>query len=312
MSVTGAKPPVRIVLAAITGAVIISFSAIFFALSETGPTTGAFFRSFYALPILALIWLGRRSQDQRGSARRWLAVAAGMALGADIVSWHASIESIGTGLATLLANTQVIFVALGAWVFFNERPRRATMATIPVILTGVALVSGVGQGDAFGVDPVRGTLLAMMAALFYGTFILVFRNSNDERTPVAGPLLDATLGAAIGVLVISLLVDPVDFTITWPGHGWLALLALVAQVVGWMLIAFALPRLPAVETATIILLQPALTMLWGAMIFDERPSGLQIIGALIVMAGVAFVAVVRATRPTKDETLLERPVSRQG
>lgn len=312
MSPARTKPSLRIVLAAITGAVIISFSAILFALSETSPTTGAFFRSLYALPFLGIIWLARRSEDRRAPSRRWLAMLAGVALGADIISWHSSIEAIGTGLATLLANTQVIFVALGAWVFLGERPRRATMASIPVILAGVAFVSGVGQGDAFGADPIRGTLLAMMAAVFYGTFILVFRHSSDERTPVAGPLLDATFGAALGVLLISLVVDPVDLTITWPGHGWLILLALVAQVAGWLLIAYALPRLPAVETATIILIQPAMTMMWGALIFDERPSALQILGAVTVLAGVAFVAVMQATRPSDLEPARPQPISRRG
>jgi drug/metabolite transporter (DMT)-like permease len=49
-----------------------------------------------------------------------------------------------------------------------------------------------------------------------------------------------------------------------------------------------------VETSTIILLQPALTLLWGAIIFEERPSSLQMIGAILVLAGVGTVAVARA------------------
>ena len=312
MSSTTAKPSASIVLTAVGGAVIISFSAIFFELSGTSPTTGAFFRNFYALPFLAVIWLSRRPEDSRSRSRRWLAVLAGVALGTDVVTWHFSIESIGTGLATLLANTQVVFVALGAWVFLGERPRRATMASIPVILVGVSLISGVGQSAAFGVDPVKGTLLAMMAAIFYGTFILVFRHAGDERTPVAGPLFDATIGAAFAVLAISLFVEPIDFAFTWPGHGWLIALALVAQVGGWLLISYALPRLPAVETATIILLQPAMTMMWGALIFGERPSPLQITGAAIVLAGVTFVAVMRATRPLSPGPAVEETLSRRG
>jgi drug/metabolite transporter (DMT)-like permease len=51
-----------------------------------------------------------------------------------------------------------------------------------------------------------------------------------------------------------------------------------------------------VEIATIILIQPALTMVWGALIFGERPSTLQIVGAVTVLAGVAFVAFIRARR----------------
>lgn len=275
---------------------MISFSAIFFALSEVSPVTGTFFRAAYALPVLFAIWLIRRRHDQRTASRRWIAVAAGLALGADIVAWHVAINFIGTGLATLIANTSVIFVAIGAWVLLGERPRKATMVTIPVILFGVTLVSGLGQGDAFGSNPVGGALLALLAAMFYATFLLAFRHSNNSQAPAAGPLMEATLGAVIASFVIGMVGPGIQFEVTWPGHGWLLALALGAQVSGWLLIGYALPRLPAVETATIILIQPALTIVWGALIFGERPSLLQILGGVIVLAGVAVVAVVRARR----------------
>jgi drug/metabolite transporter (DMT)-like permease len=283
-------------LAALTGAVLISFSAIFFALSETSPITGAFFRLVYALPALFIIWWLRRHQDRRPRQRRWFAAGAGLALGADVFTWHSSIEFIGAGLATLLANTAVIFVALGAWVILDERPRNTTLAAIPVILLGVALISGLGQGNAFGSNPVQGTILALLAAVFYATFLLAFRHSNDEKAPAAGPLMEATLGGALTTLVIGVVGSGIDFAFTWPAHGWLLALALGAQVTAWLMISYALPRLPAVETATIILIQPALTMVWGAIIFGERPSPLQIGGAVVVLAGVAFVAFARGRR----------------
>jgi drug/metabolite transporter (DMT)-like permease len=283
-------------LAALTGAVLISFSAIFFALSGVSPVTGTFFRAGYALPVLFVLWWFRRGHDRRPSSRRWIAVGAGLALGADVFAWHSSIEFIGAGLATLIANTSVIFVALGAWIILGERPRNTTMAAIPVILVGVTLVSGIGQDGAFGANPVQGTLLALLAAIFYASFLLGFRHSNDERAPAAGALMEATFGAAVASLVIGTFTSGIDFSFTWPAHGWLLALALGAQVVAWLMIGYALPRLPAVETATIILIQPALTMIWGAIIFDERPSALQIGGAAIVLAGVAFVAFVRARR----------------
>jgi drug/metabolite transporter (DMT)-like permease len=283
-------------LAALAGAVLISFSAIFFALSDVSPITGSFFRAGYALPVLFAVWWLRRKQDRRPPSRRWIAIGAGLALGADVITWHTSIDLIGAGLATLLANTSVIFVALGAWIILGERPRNTTMAAIPTILVGVTLVSGLGQGNAFGSNPVRGTLLALLAAIFYATFLLGFRHSNDEKAPAAGPLMEATLGGAIASLLVGVFTSDLDFTFSWPAHGWLIALAIGAQVIAWMMIGYALPRLPAVETATIILIQPALTLLWGALIFDERPSPLQIVGAVIVLAGVAFVAFVRARK----------------
>lgn len=296
-------------IAALGGAVMISFSAIWFGLSDSSPTTAAFFRATYALPVVFALWWFRRREDHRPPKRRWLAVVAGLSLGADAVAWHVSIEFIGAGLATLLANVSVIFVAIGAWVLLGERPRRATMAAIPVILVGVGMVSGLGRTDSFGADPLAGTLFALLAAVLYAGFILGYRQASDTGVPAAGPLLEVTVGTAIAALAIGLASGSIDFGITFPGHFWLLLLALGSQVLGWLLIGYALPRLPAVETATIILIQPALTMLWGAIIFGERPSPLQISGAVVVLAGVAFVAWVRSMRPSRDRT---EPVSQPG
>jgi len=53
-------------------------------------------------------------------------------------------------------------------------------------------------------------------------------------------------------------------------------------------------------------------MMWGALIFGERPSRLQITGAAIVLAGVAFVAVMRATRPLDFDSNRQETLSRRG
>jgi drug/metabolite transporter (DMT)-like permease len=290
----------RTLLAAVVGAVAISFSAIFFALSDVEPVTGAFFRATYSLPILGVIWWIGRAKDNRPRRSQWLAIGAGLMLGVDVLLWHTSINYIGAGLATLIANSSVIWVALGAWAFQGERPASRVMIAVPVVLVGVALVSGIGQTEAFGTNPVLGAVLALLAALFYSSFILGFRASNQTFAPPAGPLAQATFGALLTPLILGSFIRPgIDFVPSWPAHGWLIAMAIVAQVVGWLLIGYALPRLPAVETATIILIQPVLTMIWGALLFQERPSAVQMVGALIVLGGVAFVAVSGGASPDR-------------
>jgi drug/metabolite transporter (DMT)-like permease len=280
--------------AALIGAVALSFSAIFFELSDVDPVIGTVFRTAYAVPVLFAVWWFGRHRDRRPGWRRWLAGAAGLMLGIDIVLWHEAIDFIGTGLATLIANSQVIWVAFGAWLIHRERPTNRVLVTVPVVLVGVALVSGLGQTSAFGGNPVAGAMLALIAAFFYSGFLLGFRASNESFAPPAGPLLEATLGALASSVFLGLVLDDgLDLTISLSAHGWLIVLALSAQVFGWLLIGHALPRLPAVEIATIILLQPVLTMVWGAIMFSESPSAMQLVGAGIVLAGVGFVAYIR-------------------
>lgn len=286
-------------LAAVAGALAISFSAILYALAEVSPITGAFYRTLYALPVLVVIWWARRDQDRRSRAKRLVAFGAGLVLGLDVVVWHISIEYIGAGLSTLIANAQVIIVAVVAWLFMGERPSRQIVLAIPVVLFGVALVSGLGRGDSFGSNPLLGTLLALVSAVFYAAFILGLRSSNDIQAPSAGPLMEATAGAALAALIMGMFGDGIQFTPSWPAHGWLLALALSSQVAGWLLISYALPRLPAAETATIILLQPVLTMIWGVLIFGEQPSPIQLVGAGLVLAGVGFVAKASSRRTPK-------------
>ena len=283
-------------LAALLGAVAISFSAIFFELSGVSAVTGAFFRTLYALPILFLLWWRVRGRETRSSKARWLAVGAGVFLSLDFISWHLAIGYLGAGLATLISNSQVVIVALLAWFLLDEKPTQRVVVAVPVVLTGVALVSGLGRADAYGADPILGAMLAVGTAIAYSFFLLGFRRSNRVHAPSVGPLLDATAGATVTTLMLAPIVGNLDLAPAWPAHGWLLAVAVIAQVGGWLAIGFALPRLPAAETSTFILVQPVLTMLWGMLIFAERPSPLQLGGAALVLTGVGMVALSSTRR----------------
>ena len=91
------------------------------------------------------------------------------------------------------------------------------------------------------------------------------------------------------MLVGPLFISDFEFGITAEQAGWAALMALTTQVVGWLLIAHALPRLPALQTSVILLLQPLFAAIWGMLFFDERFSTTQWIGAILVLGGIAVI-----------------------
>jgi len=281
----------------IAGIVIISFSAIFVRLAGVSPATTTFFRAAYALPLLAALWaLGRRA-DQRPAVMRRRAAMAGMILAGDLTLWHLAIGDIGAGLSTVVANVQVVIVGLAAWLLYGERPTRLAAVLVPVVFSGVVLISGLGRPDAYGVNPPRGVLFSLGAGVSYACFLLVFRSSGRGAASPVGPLTDATLGTAVGALLLGPLADP-NFSLvpSWPAHGWLAALALAPQAVGWLFIAAALPRLPALETSVMLLGQPMLTVLWAFLIFGERLSSLQWMGVALVLGGVGVLSTRGSVR----------------
>ncbi len=177
---------------------------------------------------------------------------------------------------------------------YRERLSGRAIAMIALVLGGVTLTSGLARSDAYGTRPVEGVALGVAAGLCYSVFLLVFRASNRALAPTAGPLLDATVGTAVAALASAAFDPQFTFAVSRQAHLWLALLALVAQVIGWLCIATALPRLPAVETSVLLLVQPVFAIGWGVLLFNERLSMLQWVGSGIVLAGVATLSATRA------------------
>jgi drug/metabolite transporter (DMT)-like permease len=98
--------------------------------------------------------------------------------------------------------------------------------------------------------------------------------------------------AAVLCVLAGLVIGDARLVPTWPSAGWLLTLALTSQVFGWLLIATSLPRLPAAMTSMLLTVQPVGSVVLAALIFSESPSGLQLLGVLLVLA--ALVAAGRS------------------
>jgi drug/metabolite transporter (DMT)-like permease len=284
----------RPVLAAVLGALSIAWSGILVRIADVEPSTAAVFRCAYALPLLGLLALvERRRYGPRPASQRWLALLAGVFLAVDLVAWHHTIGLVGAGLATVLGNTQVVIVAVLAWLTLGERPSGRTLLALPVAMLGVVLISGLVGSGAYGRDPRLGVLLGLLTALAYAGFLLVLRRGNaDLRTP-AGPLFEATLASALTAVVIGLALGEVDLVPAWPAHGWLLVLAVTSQVVGYLFISISLPRLPAALTSVILTLQPVASVLLAMVLLKEAPSAIQLLGGGAILVGLLLATVRR-------------------
>jgi drug/metabolite transporter (DMT)-like permease len=147
--------------------------------------------------------------------------------------------------------------------------------------------------DAFGSHPERGATLASAAALCYAGYLFLLRGAGDDEHVIA-PVFEATVAALLATVPVGLIWQGIDPTPSWATLGWLVALALSGQVAGWLLIAAALPRLPATVGASLLLLQPVGSVALGALVLAERPSALQLAGCLVVL-----VAVHQATRASQ-------------
>lgn len=281
---------------AVAGAMCISASAVLFALANVAPVTGTFYRCALPLPILAVLAVSeRRREGPRSLANHSQAAVAGFFLALNLVFWIHTIADVGAGAATVLGNLQVVFVAFLAWTITGEKPGRLLLVMLPVVLLGVVLVAGMIGSHASARHPAAGVLFGLATSATYACFLMILRQTADQERRAAGPLFDATAGAAAAALLLGLTFGGLQLEISWRSFGWLLVLTLTSGIVGWLLVTWSLPQLPSTTSALILLLEPVGALILAAIALGQRPSLLQISGAVLVCGGVLIVT--RGRRP---------------
>jgi drug/metabolite transporter (DMT)-like permease len=265
-------------------------------LANSGPVPTAVYRCGLALPVLgALAIAERRRHGPRPGASRAYAFLAGLFLAVDLVLFNHTITDAGAGVSTVIGSLYVPFVAVLAWALLRERPSRGYLITVPFVIAGIVLASGIVGGSGTGPHPANGMAYGAAANVAYAGYLLILRQAAAKTGHVAGQLFDATAGATTGALLFGLISGGLQLAVSWDALGWLVLLSVVVQVAGWLLITASLPQLPAALSSLLLLLQPAAAMILAAIVLSQRPTAIQLTGAAIACSGVVAAALAKRT-----------------
>lgn len=273
--------------ALIAGGIAIAFSPIFMRLSEIGPIATAVHRLLLGLPLFWL-WLALEKGDgqQRGPAN-WrdagLLALAGLFFALDLAAWHSSLGYTSVANATLLANNAPIFVALGAWLLWRERPTRGFVIGLTLSIIGCALLSRGGFKP--GQSTLLGDGLALLTGVFYSGYFLTVKRLRARFTTAAIMTWSAMVG---GLILLPAAWASEAALLPASLAGWLAVLALAlfSHVGGQSLITYAMAHLPAGFSALTLLIQPVGAAVLAWILFAEALGPLQLAGGLVVLAGI--------------------------
>jgi drug/metabolite transporter (DMT)-like permease len=275
------------------GALGVSTSAVLIGLSGAGPGTATFFRCLLALPLLVVLARVERARQRPFTRAQLLtAVAAGVMFAGDAWWWTEAIGEVGAGLSTVLVNAQVVFLPLLALVVDREPISRTFLLALPFMVLGIVLTGGVLESGASGDEPVLGTVHAILAALCYSGFLFLLRRGGASGRPIGS--YTVVVATSAGCALAAAPFGATEVTPGWEVVGWLALVAVGGQVMGWLLVAIATPHLPADVGAALLMLTPVGALVLGALVLSEHPSALQLVGCAL-MLGSAY-AVSRAGR----------------
>jgi drug/metabolite transporter (DMT)-like permease len=269
------------------GIVGLGFSAIFVAWAAAPGAVTSLYRMAIAVILLAFPAIKRlRSRRPLPMISVRYALLAGVFFALDLGLWASGVVIGGATDPTLLANTAPAWVGIGAMLIYQQRLGRPFWLGLLVAFGGSSLVLGI---DALrSVSLGWGSLLGLMAGVFYGAYILVTehgRKGLDSLSFFWISGLTSTLVLLAYVLAARLPL------VGYPPRAYLSFLGLglLTQTIGYLAINYALGYLPATLVSPTLLAQPVLTALLAGPLLGEQIGSWQAVAGLGVLAGILIV-----------------------
>ncbi|MBP5677602.1 MAG: EamA family transporter [Bacteroidales bacterium] len=253
-----------------------------------------FYRFGLAWAIVAMVMLFRR-EDIRVTRRQFLTLSAlGLLFIGSSLTLYLSFHHMPAGIASTILFTYPVMTACIMTLFFKEKVRLATVASILLSLVGVLLLY---WGDPGGTLSIVGVLLVLASALTYALYIIVV-----DRSPLPMSSFKINfyvlLYCAAGMAVYALLSGQhLQLPPTPTAWLWVSWLAVVPAIMALVMMVYAAKYLGSTPTAILGALEPTTAVLIGVFVFAEPFSLRLLIGILLILAAV--VTIVLSKREEK-------------
>jgi len=286
------------VLAASTASIFVRYAQV-----EAASTAIAALRLSFATLILTPFVITRYRLSIRSMRPRTglMSFAAGSFLALHFATWITSLELTSVASSVALVQTAPLFVAIFSPLFLKEPVGRNIAIGLLLSIMGSMIIAASDActwhaglhcpslSSFLGGKAIRGDLLAIIGALGAAGYILIGRKTRADLELIPYIFL-VYASAALWLLLLTLLTGTSLSTFSSTTLLWILLLALIPQLISHSAINWALRYLPAALVSVILLGEPVASTLWAHFLLEETPPPLRIIGAILVLVGIAIAA----------------------
>ncbi|MDP9081627.1 MAG: DMT family transporter [Bacteroidota bacterium] len=267
----------------IIGILCISFSPIFVKLAGASPIASGFYRIFIAWLCL-LPYCIAKNQLKIGRKELIVALIGGIVFALDIAVWNLSLIKISATVSTLIANLAPVWVGLISYLAFKRKSGRLFWIGTCVAIFGMVIL--VGVQNLMSLQFNIGIPLALLASLFYAIYIVITRGILQKISTITFMFYNMLAGS-IFLFIINLFLSNqlTDFSV----NTWLCFLGmgLLCQLAGWLTINHTLRFLESTKVSIALLSQTVVAGFLAALMLHETLAPKEIIGSVIVLAGIA-------------------------
>lgn len=284
------KPTIHPLIPIAVGVIAVALSAIFVKLANADAGVIAFYRMLFSVLIMAPIFFWKYTSEIKQLTKRdWtFSLVAGIFLAFHFILWFESLNYTSVASSTVLVTLQPIFAFAGTYFFFKERLSLKTIVSGVIALGGSILIS---WGDfRISGSALYGDVLALIACALVTAYLLFGQDVRQRLSLVTYTFV--VYGISTITLFFYVLIKGESFG-PYPADDWLwfILLAIVPNLLGHTLFNWSLKYVSTNVISIAILFEPVGAAILAFYIFDEYLITTQIIGGIIVIAGIVLFVV---------------------
>lgn len=285
------KPIIHPYIPIIIGVISVSASAILVKLvADADSGVIAFYRMLFSILLMSPLFFMKYTHEIRQLKRRdWLySIIAGIFLAFHFILWFESLRYTSVASSTVLVALQPIFAFAGTYFFFKEKTSLKTLSSGFIAIMGCVLI---GWGDLkVSGSAFFGDMLALVACVLVTGYLLFGQDIRQRLSLMTYTMI--VYSASTITLFIYVLIKGGSFgpypAIDW---FWFVLLAVVPNLLGHNLFNWSLKWVSINGLSIAILFEPIGAAILAYIIFDEKLMVTQVIGGVIVIAGIMLFVI---------------------
>ena len=276
---------------------VMSIFAVYAYEAGASVSTLLFLRFFLAASVFfGLLFWQRQSLRVGKKQLLGLFLLGGVLYTMQSLCFFSSVQYIPTSLAGLLLYTFPVYVAILSRIVDKEALRAKTVAAMLVSLAGLGLV----LGRSFAEVSPYGLMLALAAALFYSFYIVVGnRVSKGLSTYATSGYI--SLFASVSFFFLAQAEGGLAFSFGVTGWWALAGIVLISTVIAISFFIRGLQLIGSTKTSVVSTLEPVVTILFSAVLFAEKLSVMQMLGACAVLTGAVLIVSSKQEAPVRQK-----------
>ncbi|WP_258171293.1 DMT family transporter [Paenibacillus sp. R14(2021)] len=268
------------------GMLAISFAPILVRSSHAPVSVQGMYRMLFTFLLMLPFGTKQLRTLHTISRRDWLLLlAAGFFLAVHFLLWMASLTYTSIASSTILLALEPVFVMVGAFFLFKDRPNKFAVIGLCVALAGAI---SIGSGDiSLSHRAFFGDMLSFLGALAVAVNMLIAKQIMQRVSSYLYSFI--VFGITAICFALYNLVMGISMS-GYPSMEWIVfvLLAVVPTVLGHMIFNWLLKYVKPTTISMSVLAEPVGASLLGMLIFREMISGFQLIGGLFIILGLAI------------------------